>query len=37
MPRGEEGTLYILSVREHKTAVEGYAKLVLNTTDHRMV
>ena len=29
--------VYLLSVREHKTAVEGYAKLILSTTDYARI
>lgn len=32
--KDETTPLYVVSVREHKTALEGYAKLVLDGTDH---
>lgn len=37
VPRERDSPLYLLSVKDHKTALEGYAKLVLNTTDHARV
>lgn len=34
MPRNEKASVYIMSVKEHKTAKEGYARLVLKGIDY---
>lgn len=35
--RGSDAPVYVMAVRDHKTAQEGYAKLVLQTTDHARI